>query len=203
MAGTAQYGKGRDYWDKRYLEDPEPFDWYQRYESLKHIINKWCPRERMLVVGCGNSKLSEDMFHDGYEQTINIDISPVVIEQMKSKNTTAMEYLVLDVTDMPSLESGSFASVLDKGTLDALLCGEGSAENADRMCSEISRLLKPGGVFMLITYGSPKTRLPYLEPRKYQWEVSKLTVDKPTVNFEDKEQREKDVHYVYCCKKRS
>jgi len=27
--------------------------------------------------------------------------------------------LVMDVTDMPTLESGSFGSVIDKGTLDA------------------------------------------------------------------------------------
>jgi len=125
-----------------------------------------------------------------------------VIEQMRSKNTTSMEYVVMDVTNMSALESSSFDSVIDKGTLDALLCGEGSAENADHMCSEVSRLLKPGGAFMLITYGSPKTRMQYLEPRKYQWEVSKFTVDKPTVNFEDKDQREKDVHYVYVCRKR-
>jgi len=31
------------------------------------------------------------MFHDGYEQLTNIDISPIVIEQMKEKNTTAMD----------------------------------------------------------------------------------------------------------------
>jgi len=204
MAGTAQYGKGRDYWDKRYTEDPEPFDWYQRYDSLKHIINKWCPKEssRTLIVGCGNSKLSEDMNADGYCAIVNIDISPVVIEQMKEKSNSALEYVVMDVTEMTAFESASFDAVIDKGTLDALLCGEGSAENADRMCSEISRVLKPSGTFMLITYGSPKTRMQYLEPRKYQWEVSKFTVDKPTVNFDDKDQREKDVHYVYCCKKR-
>src|SRR4051794_34272032 len=123
--------------------------------------------------------------------------------------------MVMDVTDMSALEASTFDSVVDKGTLVALLvripnlskklgltrrqCGEGSAENADRMyaapgprncircayfvllptiirCSEISRLLKPGGTFMLITYGSPKTRMQYLEPRKYQWDVSKFTV---------------------------
>jgi hypothetical protein len=78
------------------------------------------------------------MFHDGYEQLTNIDISPIVIEQMKVKNTTSMnctsaifasvaladifsQDVVMDVTDMSSMESGSFTSVIDKGTLDALL----------------------------------------------------------------------------------
>lgn len=37
------------------------------------------------MVGCGNSKLSGQMFKAGYSNIVNIDISPSVIEQMKSK----------------------------------------------------------------------------------------------------------------------
>jgi len=198
MSHHAAYGK-KEYWDKRYTEDPEPFDWYQKYDALKGILNKWCPKDaRTLVVGCGNSKLSPDMKQDDYEALVNIDISPVVIEAMKAENPD-MEYRTLDVTDMSCFEDESFGSVLDKGTLDALLCGEGSAENADKMCSEISRLLRPGGVFVLITYGSPKSRIPYLDNEKFSWEISKFTVDKPTVGIDHKE---KDVHYVYCMRKK-
>ena len=35
----AQYGK-IGYWDERYTKDPEPFDWYQRYQGLKDIIKQ-------------------------------------------------------------------------------------------------------------------------------------------------------------------
>jgi len=137
------------------------------------------------------------MHSDGYEAVVNIDISPVVVEAMKAQYPD-LEYHVMDVTDLAAFDDDSFGSVIDKGTLDAILCGEGSAENADKMCSEISRILRPGGVFCLITYGSPKTRLPYLEPEKFCWDVTKLTVDKPTVAFDT---QEKDVHYVYCMRK--
>ena len=35
------------------------------------------------MLGCGNSKLSEQMYEDGYTNILNVDISPTVIEQMR------------------------------------------------------------------------------------------------------------------------
>jgi hypothetical protein len=35
------------------------------------------------MVGCGNAKISEQMYDEGYTNIINIDISDVVVEKMK------------------------------------------------------------------------------------------------------------------------
>lgn len=35
--------------------------------------------DSILMVGCGNSKLSQQMFEAGYKKIVNIDISPTVI----------------------------------------------------------------------------------------------------------------------------
>jgi 2-polyprenyl-3-methyl-5-hydroxy-6-metoxy-1,4-benzoquinol methylase len=40
---------------------------------------------RILNVGSGNSRLSEEMFEEGYTQITNIDISNVCIKAMKDK----------------------------------------------------------------------------------------------------------------------
>ncbi len=34
---------------------------------------------------------------------------------------------------------GSFDAVLDKGTMDSILCGEGSINNVANLCMEVSR----------------------------------------------------------------
>ena len=46
------------------------------------------------------------------------------------------------------------------------------------MCAEMSRVLKPGGAFIVITYGTPDSRLNYLEKPKYGWRVETFTVGK-------------------------
>lgn len=53
--------------------------------------------DHILMVGCGNSKLSEQMYEAGYKNITNIDISPTVIEQMKNLSP-GMEWHVMDAT---------------------------------------------------------------------------------------------------------
>lgn len=51
------------------------------------------------MVGCGNSKLSDQMYQNGYKNIVNIDISPTVINQMKDK-FPHMVWEVMDATKM-------------------------------------------------------------------------------------------------------
>ena len=37
------------------------------------------------MLGCGNAKMSEDMFEDGYQNIKNVDYSTMVIDQMKEQ----------------------------------------------------------------------------------------------------------------------
>jgi ubiquinone/menaquinone biosynthesis C-methylase UbiE len=104
------------------------------------------------MVGCGNSKLSDQMYKAGYTNIVNIDISPSVIEQMK-KEFPEMVWEVMDATKM-SYKDGEFDVAIDKGTLDALISGK-NYDICTAMLKECMRVLKESGQLIQITYGSP------------------------------------------------
>lgn len=88
-----------------------------------------------------------------------MDISPVVIQQMKERNIgrEEMKWEVMDVREM-TYESGFFDIAIDKSTIDALLCGDSAYTNVAKMTNEVQRVLNEGGFYLVISYGSPDTR---------------------------------------------
>ena len=70
----------------------------------------------------------------------------------------------------------TFDVVMDKGTMDSILCGEGSTANVGKLLSEVTRVLKPSGVFFMTSYSTPDNRLSYLENDEYRWKVVVHTV---------------------------
>ena len=77
------------------------------------------------MVGCGNSKMSEDMTKDGYPWITNIDIANIVVNKMSShyaSNLASNEFATIDATRM-SFRDNSYDFCIDKGTFDALACG--------------------------------------------------------------------------------
>ena len=183
---------------------PEPFDWYQEYSGIKDIISQYMTKsDKILNIGCGNSKLSEDLSEEGYEDITNIDFSTKVItimEQTYKEKFPKMKFKVVDVLDMKEFQNGTFNTVLDKGTLDCILCGDCSVPNAAKMMAEVFRVLAPGGHYMVITYGDPEYRKKYLETQPW----ASLTVDKlakpsaavsSTINADENDL--KNFHYIY------
>mmetsp|Transcript_8531 Transcript_8531/g.13844 ORF Transcript_8531/g.13844 Transcript_8531/m.13844 type:complete len:209 (+) Transcript_8531:182-808(+) len=200
----AQYGKST-YWDERYTKDPEPFDWYQRYSGLKEKLRAYVKEtDHILQLGCGNSRMTEDMYDDGFTSIANIDISKIVIEQMQErhKDKTTLTWQVMNACHL-DFKDETFDCIVDKGTMDSILCGEGSTGNVAKMLSECVRVLKPNGVLFMISYGVPDNRLGYLESDEYPWKVSVSTVAKPTVSSaavpDSKDAN--SVHYIFVCVK--
>ncbi|KAL6565535.1 hypothetical protein OROHE_004590 [Orobanche hederae] len=78
----------------------------------------------------------------------------------------------MDVRDMSFFPDDSFDSVIDKGTLDSLMCGTDAPISASRM------LLTPGGVYILITYGDPAVRMPHISRPVFNWKIELYSIRK-------------------------
>lgn len=176
--------ESKQYWDERYHteEGREPFDWFKSYSDIKSILADYIPgrNARILMLGCGNSTLSHDMYQDGYHEIVNIDFSSVVIEQMR-KAQPYMQWIEMDIRDL-KFGDESFDVLIDKGTMDAMLTGTTHVwnpapevvQNCEKEVAEAVRVLRPGGKFIYLTFGQPHFRRRYLTRPGCSLEVKEL-----------------------------
>lgn len=130
------------------------------------------------MVGCGNSKLSADLYDVGYKNITNVDISSVVIQQMQNANRERkdMTWKQADITGLTDFAADSFNVVLDKGTLDALLTDESEEvlTKVRKYFDEITRVLRIGGRFVCISLLQPhilKLILSYFPNEHYMFRI--------------------------------
>lgn len=118
----------KQYWDKFFkTRGSKAFEWYGEYETLCGLLHKYIKlTDAVLMIGCGNSTLSERMYDVGIKNIVNIDLSAVVISQMQAKNRARkeMQWLKMDMLAMTEFEEAKFDACVDKGTLDALMSGD-------------------------------------------------------------------------------
>ena len=118
----------------------------------------------------------------------------------------------MDVRDL-QYEDNSFDLIIDKSTMDALLCGDQSFLNTAIMTKEVQRVLKTGGIYMIISYGQPENRINhmviifyYVQERDHlSFDISIYTIKKESDDGSDKEKVLLyliQIHYVYICKKK-
>jgi 2-polyprenyl-3-methyl-5-hydroxy-6-metoxy-1,4-benzoquinol methylase len=169
---NSQYIK-KEYWDKRF-ETEVDYDWLTKFTEVKELILPFINlSDKILIVGCGNSSFSADLYDLGYLNITNIDFSSILIEKMQSlhiEKRPNMKWLCMDMTDMTFMNA-TFDVVIDKAAMDALMVNEGDVWDpedevklsAHKMCSCISRILKADvGKFIQISFAQPHFRSKYL-----------------------------------------
>ena len=128
--------------------------------------------------------MSEDLCGAGYENVTSIDYSGNVIRYMRER-CAHLPQLTWHEMDMRALTfpDGAFDAVVDKATLDALLCeARGDAWNpapavvadAERAVAEAWRVLRPGGRLLYLTFGQPHFRRRYFDA--VPWTASHMHV---------------------------
>jgi ubiquinone/menaquinone biosynthesis C-methylase UbiE len=126
------------------------------------------------------------------------------MQEYYKEKCPSMLYRQMDARSL-QFEDCVFDAVVDKGTLDSMLCGDGSGPNAEQMLKEIDRVLSPSGVYVCITYGVPEQRESYFKNSTFDWNVWVHKIPKPmistsaTVSNDDKDP--KNFHYVYVMRK--
>lgn len=164
ISDVAQYGRVQ-FWDLRYANEHEPFEWYYGYEYFRETIRDNIPQDwNVLVAGNGSSNMLGDMAEDGYQQIVGNDISRVIVAQLKYRykdypQITFFQGNMID-TDLPE---GIFGAVIDKGLFDSLLCTQMSTTTIAQYIWEVDRLLNDDGIFIFVSYGNPEQRLHYIE----------------------------------------
>jgi ubiquinone/menaquinone biosynthesis C-methylase UbiE len=192
----------KSYWEERYKSSENTtFDWLENYSTLKDIISSLKINKetgQVLNLGCGNSEFAENMYGDGYKNIKNIDISHNVIKSMSERNK-GMEGLTYEVMDVRELkyDDNSFDLAVDKSTIDALLCGEDAFINVAKMIKEVQRVLKVGGYYMIVSYGSPEYRVLHLNRKFEKFKIEILKIEKDFVEEDGYDKH----HYIYLCQK--
>lgn len=179
-----------EYWQQRFANE-EQYDWLTDYSAIQPLLLKYllplcsaAPKQppqrsmcRILMIGCGNSKLSEQMYADGFTCITNIDFDDQVIARQARTHVDKpeMTWHCCDMTRMDQFADSSFDCVLDKASMDSLLVNEGSVwspalavrEQVFAYLSHVKRVLRPGGQLLQITWQQPHFRLNnYLQPKR-------------------------------------
>lgn len=75
-----------EYWEERYKNDTEPFEWYQRYSDFKpKLKDLFSPNSKVLMVGNGSSEVPFELYDDtemNVKEIISIDCSQTVTKRM-------------------------------------------------------------------------------------------------------------------------
>lgn len=136
------------------------------------------------MLGCGNSRLSEEMYDDGYRNIVNVDYSSTVINQMRLRHKTrdTMEWHEMDIRQL-KFQDDTFDVAIDKGTMDAMMTSKGDVwdppqdviDNCTREVSEVLRVLRKGkGIFLYLTFGQPHFRKRFLSVPGTTLEIKEL-----------------------------
>ena len=107
-----------------------------------------------------------------------------------------MKWEVMDAREL-GYESQMFDLIIDKSTIDALLCGKFAQINVAIMLKECQRVLSIGGSYVAISYGEPDTREQMLQ----RVSMNHLEFTTQKVERFSKERNLNLVHYIYRGKK--
>jgi ubiquinone/menaquinone biosynthesis C-methylase UbiE len=152
--------------------DMSPFEWLTSPASLRDLLDEIRPG-RVLHVGSGNSALGEYLVETfpSIAECVNVDVDLETLNNMQQRwlkrcNTRQkdrLKFVHADLSCLGSLDQLQdcyFDLILDKSTLDCLLCSENGTTG---LLTQVNRLLAVGGTYLVITFHQLNFIRPLLE----------------------------------------
>jgi len=139
------------------------------WQSEKIIFEKYISKNaKILDLGCGAGRTTINMFKNGYNDIVGLDISDKFIEFAKEyclKNSLKIRFINGDATKL-SFDDEKFDVVIF--SYNGLMCIPGKS-NRDSVLKEVYRVLKPNGLFIFTAHNRD-------DSGKYQksWDEEKI-----------------------------
>ena len=130
----------------------------------------------------------------------------------KNKNKQGLHYDNRDVRDL-KYKKEIFDLIVDKATMDTVLCNEKGLLDVTIMTKEISRVLRTDGIYLILSFGKPEDRIIHLQREHLSFEIkiceiTKNHLKKGNNNNQVEENGDlnenignKSIHYAYVCRK--
>lgn len=106
----------------------------------------------------------------GYRGLTAVHSSSSLIQSWRQKHTGSrptLNYQAADIAEGLAFEHLPYAAIIDKGTIDGLLCKEAGMEEAQTALLNVWSILKSPGSFIWFTHGPPSLRMPLISQQKW------------------------------------
>lgn len=126
----------------------------------------------LLELGCGTSDMAKKMYDSGWRNVTSIDCSHAAVRGAQERyggTRPGLHFATADARTLAGFADASVAAVLDKGTVDAICCGEGFDWEAKQVARQVARVLIPGGRWLCVSLMPPNVLLPLLREGRSEW----------------------------------
>mmetsp|Transcript_8258 Transcript_8258/g.19154 ORF Transcript_8258/g.19154 Transcript_8258/m.19154 type:complete len:231 (-) Transcript_8258:598-1290(-) len=145
-------------WEDYYKQGREAIEWHSSV-ALSDLLS-YIPRgSRCLMVGCGNSHLPGVIYdaHEGETHVACLDSSQECLDQLVKRygpDRPNMSFVCGDAVSISKTvpEGETFDMVIDKGLMDAIMCGDDWDYSVQKLFTQVSSIMESGGCYLLVSY---------------------------------------------------